>query len=105
MMINPHRGEVALVIDGEAVAARLSLGALAELEAALGVGSMIAIAERFDEGRFSTLDVLAVLTAAAKAGGWEGSKEDMAAADLGGGALGAARIAAQLLARAFGQAI
>lgn len=102
-MINPHRGEVALVVNGEAVAARLSLGALAELEAALGAGSIVAIAERFEKGGFSARDVIAVLVAGARAGGWSGDEADMASADLEGGAVGAARIAAQLLARAFGQ--
>lgn len=101
-MTNPYRGEVRLVIDGQPIAARLTLGALAELEEAMGAGSLVAVAERFESGAFSARDVLAVLTAAARAGGWRGEAADMAAADLEGGVTGGARAAAQLLARAFG---
>lgn len=103
-MSNPWRGEVDLVIDGESVRARLTLGALAELEAALGAGSLVALAERFEGGAVSARDVLAVLGVAARAGGWSGSDEDLARAEIGGGPLAGARIAAQLLARAFGVA-
>lgn len=105
MTVNPHRGEVELIIDGKAVAARLSLGALAELEAALGAGSMVAIAERFENGSFSTQDVIAVLAAGARAGGWCGDAAGMASARLEGGAIGAARHAALLLGRAFGHGL
>ena len=103
-MANPWRGEVELVIDGEAVRARLTLGALAQLEGALGAGSLVALAQRFEGGAVSARDVLAVLGAAARAGGWSGTDEDLARAEIGGGPLAGARIAAQLLARAFGVA-
>lgn len=104
MATNPWRGEVEIEIDGEPIRARLSLGALAELEAALGAGSLVALAERFEGGAVSARDVLAVLAAGARAGGWGGSNADLARAEIGGGPLEGARAAAQLLARAFGVA-
>jgi hypothetical protein len=51
-MANPYAGEVALVIDGERHVLKLTLGALAELETVLGVDTLMALAERFEAGRF-----------------------------------------------------
>ena len=100
-MANPHRGEVALVIDGERRVMRLTLGALAELEAALGADSLVALAERFEAGRVSGRDVLAVLVAGLRGAGWEGAAADLRTAEIAGGPVAAARAAAELLARAF----
>ena len=100
-MANPLRGEVELVLDGVPVAARLTLGALAELEQSLGAGSLLELAERFETGRFSGGDVLAVLAAGLKGGGWTGGAAALGAADIAGGPLAGARAAAQLLALAF----
>ncbi|WP_323040952.1 gene transfer agent family protein [Gemmobacter sp.] len=101
MSVNPWAGEVAVVIDGQPQRARLTLGALAELEAAMQAGSLIELVERFEAGRFSARDVLAVLLAGLRGGGWPGSAADLAQAEVAGGPVGAARVAAQLLARAF----
>ncbi len=101
-MTNPHAGEVALVLDGRRHVAKLTLGALAELEAALEAGSLIELVERFEAGRFSTRDVLALVVAGLRGGGWQGSAEDLRTAEIGGGPAEAARVAAQLLVRAFG---
>jgi hypothetical protein len=98
---NPYAGEVALTIDGITHQARLSLGALAELEEALGSGSLFDLIERFDQRNFSTRDVLAVLLAGLRGGGWAGQTLDLARADLRGGPVEAARVAAELLTRAF----
>lgn len=100
--MNPHAGEVALTIDGVRHVAKLTLGALAELEAALGVGSLVELAERFETARFSSRDVLAVVVAGLRGGGWQGSARDLERAQFDGGPLGAAQVAAQLLVRAFG---
>ena len=48
-MANPWAGEVA-VIDGQRHVAKLTLGALAELEAALEAGSPVDLVERFEAG-------------------------------------------------------
>lgn len=100
-MTNPHAGEVALVVNGEPRVLKLTLGALAELETALGADTLVALIERYEAGRFSTRDMLALLLAGLRGGGWRGSAEDLAKADIGGGPVSAARAAAQVLARAF----
>ena len=100
-MANPWAGEVALVIDGERREMRLTLGALAEMEAALGAGSLVDLVARFEEGAFSSRDVLALIVAGLRGGGWRGSAADLLSAEIEGGPLAAARAAAELLARAF----
>ena len=100
-MANPWAGEVAVVIDGERRVLKLTLGALAELEAGLAAGSLVDLVERFEAGGFSTRDVLALIVAGLRGGGWQGSAGDLIAAEIEGGPLAAARAAAELLARAF----
>lgn len=100
-MANPWAGEVALVVDGQPRVLKLTLGALAELEAALGADSLLALVERFEGGRFSARDVLVLLAAGLRGGGWQGDPADLSKADIAGGPMGAARVAAELLARAF----
>ncbi|MCB1332322.1 MAG: gene transfer agent family protein [Roseivivax sp.] len=100
-MANPWHGEVELVVDGERRVMRLTLGALAELEAALDEGSLLALIERFEAGRYATRDVLALIVAGLRGGGWRGTAGDLIAAEIEGGPVGAARAAAALLARAF----
>jgi len=100
-MANPWAGEVAVWLDGQRHVAKLTLGALAELEAALAEDSLIALVERFEGGRFSSRDVLALLVAGLRGGGWEGSAADLRTVEIGGGPVEAARVAAELLARAF----
>jgi hypothetical protein len=100
-MANPWAGEVEIVVDGRSWAAKLTLGALAELEAALEAGSLVDLAERFEAGRFSTRDVLALVVAGLRGGGWPGTAADLMTVEIGGGPVEAARAAAELLARAF----
>ncbi|RVT85450.1 gene transfer agent family protein [Rhodobacteraceae bacterium CCMM004] len=102
-MANPRAGEVALTIDGERRVAKLTLGALAELEEALGENTLVALVERFESGRFSTRDVLALIVAGLRGGGWQGRAEDLVAAEIEGGPVAAARAAGALLARAFAE--
>jgi len=101
MMANSWAGEVAVVLDGQRHKAKLTLGALAELEAALVTGSLIDLVERFEARRFSTRDVLALIIAGLRGGGWQGTAADLRTVEIGGGPLEAARAAAELLARAF----
>lgn len=100
-MANPWAGEVALVIDGERHVCKLTLGALAELEAGLQAGTLLDLVERFESGAFSGRDVLALVVAGLRGGGWRGQAADLLSAEIAGGPLGAARAAAELLARAF----
>ena len=60
-MANPYAGEVAIVLDGVVHSAKLTLGALAELEAAMAAGSLVEMVERFESGKVSTRDVLALI--------------------------------------------
>ncbi len=100
-MGNPYAGEVALVIDGRRHVAKLTLGALAELEATLETGTLIELVERFEGGAFSTRDVLALIVAGLRGGGWDGQARDLITAEIEGGMVEAAKVAATLLSRAF----
>ena len=100
-MANPWRGDVALIIDGQRHTARLTLGALAELEEGLAEQSLVALVERFEGNTFSSRDVLALLGAGLRGGGSDVSAEALLHAQIEGGPMAAARAAAELLARAF----
>lgn len=81
---------------------KLTLGALAELEASLQSGSLLSLVERFEAGEFSASDLLKLLSAGLRGGGNAISPEDLAAAHIEGGPMEAARAGARLLALAFG---
>jgi hypothetical protein len=100
-MVNPWTGEVAITLDGESRVMKLTLGALAELEAGLGEDTLVALIERFEGGQVSSRDVLALIVAGLRGGGWRGSAEDLISAEIGGGPVAAAKAAGELLARAF----
>lgn len=100
-MVNPFAGEVALVVDGERRVLKLTLGALAELEASLEAESLVALVERFESGGYRAGDILQLLAAGLRGGGWEGDAAQLAQAEIAGGPVVAAEAAAQLLARAF----
>lgn len=100
-MANPYEGEVAVRIDGERHVMRLTLGALAELEAGMEADSLVGLVERFESGAFSTRDVLALIVAGLRGGGWRGGAAELLSAEIEGGPVEAARLAGQLLARAF----
>ena len=99
-MVNRRRGEVPLDLGGTRYTLCLTLGALAELEAALQAGDLVGLAERFSSGRLAARDLIALLGAALRGGGH--ALDDAAAAALplaGGlepltGALGEALVAA-----------
>ena len=100
-MANPWAGEAELVLNGEPHVLKLTLGALAELEDNLQSDTLVELVQRFESGAFSSRDVLALIVAGLRGGGWQGRASDLVAAEIGGGPLEAARVAAQLLARAF----
>ncbi|MCR9086484.1 MAG: gene transfer agent family protein [Rhodobacteraceae bacterium] len=99
---NPWAGEVCLTIDGTPRRMKLTLGALAELEAALDTGSLIALVERFETGAFSARDLLLLLAAGLRGSGVDLSADALATAEIEGGPVAAARAAGRLLALAFG---
>ena len=100
-MANPWEGEVEILLDGEVHVMKLTLGALAELEAGMEADSLVALVERFETGAFSTRDVLALIVAGLRGGGWQGNTRDLLTVEIDGGPVAAARLAGQLLARAF----
>lgn len=102
-MANPWAGEVALVVDGERRVAKLTLGSLAELEERMDAGGLVDLVSRFESGAFSTRDVISLLVAGLRGGGWHGDAEDLMTAEIEGGPLEATRAAGALLARAFAQ--
>ena len=98
---NPWTGEVEVRIDGVPHIAKLTLGALAELEEALGEDSLMALVTRFEGGEVRGRDVLCLIHAGLRGGGWRGDLSDLLTVDIEGGPVGAARVAAALLAAAF----
>lgn len=100
-MANPYRGEVRITVNGQERVMRLTLGALAALEARLGVGSLMGLAERFEDGRVAAGDLLALLAAGLAGAGEELDEAELARADIEGGAVAAMRAGMELLARSF----
>ncbi len=80
---------------------RLTLGALAELEAGLQADTLVDLVARLESKDCSSRDVLALIVAGLRGGGWTGTAKDLLSAEIEGGPLMAARAAAELLARAF----
>lgn len=101
-MANLHRGEIEAAIGGERLTLCLTLGALAELEARLGAGDLVGLAERFAGGRVSARDLTAILGAGLRGAGHAVSDDDLARMSIEGGLKGAAAIAAALLRATFG---
>jgi hypothetical protein len=103
-MANRHRGEVEAELGERRYTLCLTLGALAELEAAFGAADLAALAARFREGRFAARDVVAILGAGLRGGGNDIADAEVAALAAAGGAPGYVRILADLLAATFGAA-
>ncbi|MEM8870627.1 MAG: gene transfer agent family protein [Pseudomonadota bacterium] len=95
-MTNPYRGEVPLTVNGQARTMRLTLGALAELEQALGEDTLVGLVERFESGGFSAADLVTLLAA-----GLGETRDVVANSEIDGGPLAAARAAATLLRVTF----
>lgn len=96
MEINGIRGEAAAMLAGAERRLCLTLGALAEIETALGLESVGALAERMRA--LSGRDLMAVLAALLRGGG-----EHELAADIGRAAIDP-REAAEAVAKAFAAA-
>ncbi len=101
MSPSPLHGEVEERFNGKVYRLRLTLGALAALEARLGMGSLLELIERFEQGRFTTTELIAILTAGLRGAGHEVSEEQVAAFTHERGIQGFVETAARLLAAAF----
>ncbi|MEO1198083.1 MAG: gene transfer agent family protein [Pseudomonadota bacterium] len=98
---NRHRGEIEAVLGGTHYRLCLTLGALAELEMALGAGDLMDLAARFEHGRLSARECIAILSAGLRGAGHDMSDEQVAGLSVDGGAAGYARIVAELLEATF----
>lgn len=93
MTANGARGEVVALLAGAERRLCLTLGALAEIETALGVDGLGALAERMR--RLAAKDVLVVLAALLRGGGETALADDLSGAKIDLGE------AAEAVAKAF----
>ncbi len=103
-MANRHRGEIDARFDGTTYQLCLTLGALAELESAFGDADMLALAQRFENGRLKSVDAVRIIGAGLRGGGHKISDDEVAQLKVDGGAAGFVAIVAQLLHATFGAA-
>ena len=102
-MANRHRGEIEADIGGAKRTLVLTLGALAELEAAFGAEDLVALTERFGSGRLKARDLIRIIGAGLRGAGEPVSDDDVGAMAVEGGAQGYVRVAAELIAVTFGE--
>ena len=103
-MANRHRGEIEAELGGERRTLVLTLGALAELETAFGAEDLVALAERFEQGRMSARDAIKIIAAGLRGAGHEIADEEVARLAAAGAAAGYVKIVGELLAATFGEA-
>lgn len=100
-MANHVRGEIEAELDGEMRILVLTLGALAELEAAFGAPDLLALARRFAGGQIGARDAVRVIGAGLRGAGHQISDDRVAKMTAVGGAVGFVDIVARLLAATF----
>ncbi|ACB26932.1 gene transfer agent family protein [Methylobacterium radiotolerans] len=103
-MANRIRGEVPLTLGGRRYTLCLTLGALAELEAALQAGDLAGLAARFAGGRVSARDLIALLGVVLRGGGHDLDDAAVARLPLAGGLDAVSAALGDVLAAAFGEA-
>ena len=101
-MPNLHRGEIEAVLDDVPLRLCLTLGALAELEAAFGDADMLALATRFESGRLGANDCIRIIGAGLRGGGHDLPDIAVGVMQANGGAAGFVDIVARLLTATFG---
>lgn len=101
-MANAHRGEIEVELSGRSYVLCLTLGALAELEHAYGGEDLIAIAQRFEQGKIGATDAIRVLGAGLRGGGNAVTDAEVAMMTAEGGAAGFMAIVVRLLRATFG---
>lgn len=100
-MANAHRGEIDAELGGKTYTLVLTLGALAEIESAYGGEDLIAIAERFEQGKITATDAIRVIGAGLRGAGAAISNDEVAAMTVAGGAAGYLDIVVRLLKATF----
>jgi hypothetical protein len=101
-MANRHRGEISATLDGRERTLVLTLGALAELEAAFGADDLVALAARFEGGKLSACDIAKIIGCGLRGAGEDVRDDEVLAVRTDGGAAGFAKIAAELIRATFG---
>lgn len=101
-MVNRHRGEMTVEMNGQPETLCLTLGALAELEDRYEGKNILTLVDAFAKGGLGAGDVLNVLHAGLIGAGSKISIADLNAAKFEGGFAGAARTVATLLKISFG---
>jgi hypothetical protein len=101
-MPNIHRGEIEAEIGGARRTLVLTLGALAELEAAFGAEDLVALAQRFGSGRLAARDLVRIIGAGLRGAGESVSDDEVARMAVEDGVQGYVRIAAALIEATFG---
>jgi hypothetical protein len=100
-MANRHRGEIEACLSGQKYKLCLTLGALAELEAAFGDEDMLALAQRFEKGRLRASDAIRVIGAGLRGAGYDIGDEAVRSLQAEGGVAGFVDIVARLLSATF----
>ena len=100
-MANRYRGEIDAELGWRRRTLVLTLGALAELEAAFAAPDLVALAERFGAGRLKARDLIRIIGCGLRGAGEAVSDDEVAAMAVEGGAAGYVRIAAALIAATF----
>lgn len=98
---NRRRGEVEAVMDGERRILCLTLGALAELEAAFAADDLSGLASRFSSGGLRAADMIRIIGAGLRGGGNLISDDEVAAMSVEGGIATYAAIVGDLLTATF----
>ncbi|MEM7619811.1 MAG: gene transfer agent family protein [Pseudomonadota bacterium] len=100
-MANAPRGEIEATFSGKTYRLCLTLGALAQLEEKFQVDDMLALAERFENGRLKSHDAIRILTAGLQGAGYDISETEVETFQVEGGAVGFVKIVADLLSATF----
>jgi hypothetical protein len=101
-MPNRFRGEISAQLDGRTWTLVLTLGALAELEAAYKCESLATLLQRFSPDSLSASDMIVLLGAGLRGAGHDVTNDQVAMMQAAGGVAGFAAITADLLTAAFG---
>src|SRR5690606_25954081 len=102
MIANRRRGEIAAEFDGKPFRLCLTLGALAELEAAYAAEDIGALVERFSRGKLSARDIVRIVGAGLRGAGHAVSDDEVGAMQSENGVAGFAAVVTDLLTVTFG---
>ncbi len=101
-MVNKKRGEIEAHLNGKTYKLCLTLGALAELEDAFELESLMALTRHFEKGTFSSRDLARLIGAGLRGGGHKISNEDVLLMQIDEGITGFVTLAQKLLLATFG---